>query len=106
MWIFNKGGHNYDPAKEFGTLVSLTSGTVNHFNVDRLAMTMATTISGADKEDYLLISGAPMINAIALFLWLRRFKKAKTLQFSIKEEQYIPRVLYDSTLTELVTQAR
>ena len=101
VWIVNLIGHNYEPAKKFGRFIALTTGNVNHFNVDRLAQNMATTLKVANEEDYLLISGSPMLNVIAVQIWLRKFPKVKLLQFSTREEQYIPRTLYADTLDRL-----
>lgn len=104
VWIVNLSGHNYEPAKKFGRFISLTTGNVNHFNVDRLAQNMAITLAVAHEEDYLLISGSPMLNVIAVQLWLRKFTKVKLLQFSTREEAYIPRTLFAATLDRLAAQ--
>lgn len=104
VWIVNLSGHNYEPAKKYGRFIAITTGNVNHFNVDRLAQNMAITLKMAHEDDFLLISGSPMLNVIAVQIWLRKFSKVKLLQFSTREEEYIPRTLFAANLDRIAAE--
>lgn len=103
VWVVNEGGHNYEPGKKWGRLIPLTTSNINHFNVDRLAVNIAERIRAADEEDFVLISGSPLLNVIVFQLWLRRFKKAKVLQHSVKSDDYVLRILHAHVLEKLAT---
>lgn len=89
VWIVNEAGHNYTSAERYGELKRLTQGDVNPLAVDRLAYHLARGIVKFTKaDDYLLISGTPTINAVALVLWLQTHKKARLLQWNAVKQDY------------------
>lgn len=102
--MVNLGGHNYEAAEAFGLLVPITEGNVNHFNVDRLAVSIVEKLHDADEEDYVVISGSPLLNVVVTQLWLRRFKKLKLLQYSVRQNNYVVRLMWASALTRLAEQ--
>lgn len=89
VWLVNKGGHNYAKLENFGRIIPLTTGAVNPFNPDRLMLNLGHFLRMASPEDYLAISGLPLLNALALAMWLRKFPVAHILQHSIREDDYI-----------------
>lgn len=104
VWIINEGGHPYEKGKKFGRLVPLTIGNVNHFNLDRLMVSIAPRLRSATAEDYLLISGSPILNALVVSLWLARFSKANLLQWSVKADDYVCIPLHAEAVTRMATQ--
>lgn len=98
VWITNQGGHPYSKAERFGRLLPLTKGTVNPFKLDRIAYTIGMMLKQADEEDYLLISGLPVIVGIIMAMWLTKFSKVKILQWSIRNQDYELVTLYSETV--------
>lgn len=90
VWVVNRAGHDYSPAKKYGRLQSLTLDDVNPLQTDRLLNHLARGIGKFvdSEEDYLLISGTPMVNMLAASLWLRRFPKCRILQWNAKSREY------------------
>ena len=89
VWIVNESGHDYSRAKSFGELGKLTLGDVNPLQLDRLNWHLARgVVKFTDSEDYLLISGTPVLNAMAVHLWLRHHGKCKILQWNAKNRDY------------------
>lgn len=90
VWVVNDGGHNYAPAEKYGELKTFTRGSVNPLIVDRLGQDLAKRVGShvESEEDYLLISGYPILNALALVLWLKRFKVCRLLQWNAKNRDY------------------
>lgn len=105
VWIVNRGGHPYDAAKEYGRLLALTSGQVNHFATDRFAYMITQRLSMATADDFVLISGSPMLNIIAALVWITKFRKIKLLQWSDKQSRYILRTLTMRDIHRLVKEA-
>jgi hypothetical protein len=88
VWVVNNAGHDMSAAERFGRLMPLTTGSVNPFNVDRLMANIAPRLQHAQEEDYVLISGLPLLNAVVLLLWLAKFPHVKLLQYSVKRRGY------------------
>lgn len=90
VYIVNDAGHDYSDAEQYGEVRALTVGDVNPLKIDRLAYHLARGIGKfvESKEDYLLISGTPILNALALTLWLKRFPQARVLQWNAKAREY------------------
>ena len=103
VWVINEGGHNYEPAKEYGRLMALTTGNVNHFNLDRLMVTLAPRIRSATVDDYLLISGSPLLNSLVVVMWLARFPKVNLLQWSTKADGYVCIPLHYDAVNRMAT---
>lgn len=89
VWLVNKGGHDYSDLERFGRIIPLTTGSVNIFNPDRLMVGMGHHINMAKDSDYLVISGSPLLNAIAVAMWLAKFQHVNLLQHSIRQGKYL-----------------
>ena len=97
VWIVNAAGHDYSDASRFGDLKPLSVGNISPLRVDRVMFSFSEGIGRrATEDDYLLISGSPMLNALAVVMWLRRFPECKVLQWDAKQRSYI--------LTQLTTK--
>jgi len=78
--VVNRGHHQYNDAKKFGELVFLTEGRVNVFSSSNLQYEIDMNIEKcANAEDYLLLSGHILPNAIAIHKLLKMFGKIKML---------------------------
>jgi hypothetical protein len=84
VWIVNDGGHDFSKAEVYGTLHRITDGQVNPFGTDRLAKRISKAISLAHEDDYVLVSGTPVITGLVLFLWLSYFPRCNLLQFDAR----------------------
>jgi hypothetical protein len=105
VWIINMGGHNYKPAEVLGRLMPLTKGNVNHFNLDRLMVSIAPKMDMATVEDYLLVSGTPILNGLIISMWLTKFGKANLLQWSQQQNKYVCIPLHRDAIERMVTAA-
>lgn len=104
VWLINQGGHDYETAKKFGRLMPMTTGGVNVFSPDRLMVTIGPRLKVAAVEDYLVVSGSPLLNALVVAMWLHRFEKANLLLWSHKAEEYKLVTVTASTVKRLATQ--
>lgn len=100
VWIVHKSSHDYTGAERYGELSSLFDGTVNIFNVDRLLNKASELFAASAKpNDYLLLAGAPILNAIAMTLFLTAFGCVNVLIFDAKTRGYQRR---EQTLAQYV----
>lgn len=88
VWVVNYAGHNYEPAESFGEIGYLSHGYVSMGNLERLFYSMVESVRETDNEDYLLLSGLLLLNAIAAIAWLERHGKAKMLSWDKKLGAY------------------
>lgn len=103
VWLVNEGGHPYEDAKRFGRIMPITTGSVNPFNPDRLMVNISTRLRVADEEDFVAISGSPILNALCVAMWLRRFRRVNILQWSHRDKEYKLLVVDAAALDRLAT---
>ena len=89
VWLVNEGGHDYTALNQYGRVIPLTRGNVNPFSVDRHLVTIGPRLQAATAEDYVAISGLPILNMVVGLLWLSKFPKMNILQYSMKKEEYV-----------------
>ena len=108
IYIVNDSGHRYDLAlREVpdAEMVSLTRGSVNPTQVDRLSFDLTQTISMSEKEDYLLLSGTPILNALAGMLWILRHDECRFLIFDAKEQAYVKMIVSRHNMQRMIDDA-
>jgi hypothetical protein len=89
VWLVNKGGHDYKDLERFGRIIPLTTGNINPFNPDRLMVSLGQQLKMAHPEDYLAISGSPILNMLAMAMWLRKYPEVQILQHSTRKNEYV-----------------
>lgn len=89
VWLVNEGGHNYASLEKFGRVMPLTRGSVNPFNLDRQMVHLGPRLQSASEDDYVAVSGLPILNALVMAMWLVKFPKINLLQWSMKKEEYV-----------------
>ncbi len=94
VWVANEAGHPYHKVREkLGDDVlikSLSLGDINPLRTDRIAWHLGNGIAKFVKEtDCLLISGTPIVNALALTMWLLVHKKCRMALWDAKKREYI-----------------
>ena len=65
VYIPNRGAHNYSDAIHFGELVYITDGLINPMSTGFIFRKLADHLKDSKPEDYLLISGLPIMNIMA-----------------------------------------
>ena len=89
VWLTNKGGHDYTSLEKYGRIIPLTTGAINPFNPDRLMVQLGHHLSMAKKNDYVGVSGLPIVTALVVTMWLEKFPQVHLLQWSIRADKYI-----------------
>ena len=84
-------GKDMSDAKKYGTMVPLTEGNVNVFNLDRLIWTLKDVLEKYffnPQRDYILLSGGLPIN-FAMGAICAKFGKLNLLLWDAKNKKYI-----------------
>jgi hypothetical protein len=107
VWVANEGGHFYEPAKQIAgedaQIKPLTIDNVNTLQVDRLARHLVRGIVNyVQPEDYLIFSGSPVINALALHLWISMHGECRTLNWDAKRREYKLKTLTKDHMAYLI----
>lgn len=103
VWIANESGHDTSDAKRFGDVKPLTLGNVNPLQLDRLNYHIARGIvKYVQPDDYLLISGTPMVPSSALTLWILHHGKCNILQWNAKRRRYSEYTLTRKQIEDLL----
>jgi hypothetical protein len=92
VWVANAAGHPYHKVLSLvpdAEIKSLTMDDVNPLEIDRLMWHLARGIGKyVQADDYLLISGTPMVNAAAFTLWLLHFGRCNLVQWNAVKRAY------------------
>lgn len=93
VYVINDMNHNFDKAKRFGELSYVTKGKVPIFKTDVAKTMLEDGLKEFDtKEDYLLVSGAPVLCMMAALIVVSA-SPVKMLIFDAKEQDYVVRHL-------------
>ena len=84
VWISNYAGHNYEPAAKYGEFKYITRGYQSFQSLDRVKYTIAEKVAETHEDDWLLISGRPLISILAALIWLQKHRQIKILHFDQK----------------------
>lgn len=93
VFITNYSAHDYSDATKYGELKPITTGSLNLMNVDRLITAAVEQTDESTPEDYLLISGPPLMCALAQAVWMQRHGKCKILIYDAKEREYVMKLV-------------
>lgn len=105
VWLVNEGGHDYTSLAKFGRMMPLTRGSVNPFNLDRQMVMLGPRLQHASEQDYVAISGLPILNGLVMVMWLAKFPKMNLLQWSVKREQYVPIILTKAAVEKNILES-
>lgn len=85
--------HDYEPAKKFGDLVPISSGSHSFLRTVQLQRHIAKAIIGSKPDDFLIVSGSGIIGSFALALWLLRHSACNLLIYDRPNSAYVLRTV-------------
>jgi len=65
VYVPNNGGHNYEPATEFGKLVFMSQLLIEKFQVSKMVRQFWEFLKESKEDDYLLVSGPSVACMVA-----------------------------------------
>lgn len=97
--VVNYSGHDLTAASKFGKLVFLTEGRyVNIFDTDNLILELRRKLKDVHANDFLLLSGSPVLNTIATMIWMLKFGNINYLIFNSKSREYVARTITETQI--------
>ena len=107
IFVVNDSGHRYDLAKKLPGLHNarytyLTRGSISPTKVDRIAFSLIQGIAESKESDFLLLSGSPIINALAGMIWTLQHPTCNLLIFDAKKQGYVRRILSVDNLATML----
>lgn len=102
VYVTNFAGHDYSKAEEYGELHWITRGYISFHSLDRVKYRICEALQDSQSEDWLLLSGIPMICVVAALYWNWKHTKCKILVHDKKRNgEYRPLILSDKNFSDL-----
>jgi len=79
VFIANVGYHDYSAAERFGKLVAVTRAKVDLEHSDRMEAEIQDALADFNSDDYLLLSGPPLINILAAGFIFKRLGEVRVV---------------------------
>lgn len=89
VYVPNKSYHDFRDASRFGTVVWLTEGPQNRFEINDVYRRIVPLMADAQAMDYLLITGPTTINVVAASILAHRFGRINYLLWNAWEGRYV-----------------
>ena len=64
VFIVNDSGHDFSRASFFGTLIPLSHGTIDKYDVTKMSRTFEPFLTTSSPLDYILCSGPAVMNMV------------------------------------------
>ncbi len=98
IFIPNKGPHDYKDAQRFGELVYITEGFLEYNSIGFMYRKLVQYLNDSQPDDYLLVSGLPLLNLLAGAILGRKHGKLNLLLY--RRSEYLSRTLMLDNLLE------
>lgn len=99
VFVVNFSEQDLTDAERFGEIVFLTEGrSINIFNVEGILSDVRPKLADAKIDDYLLLCGSPVLNAIFATLMMFKFGSLNMLIFDAKTRTYTARTVSEVQL--------
>lgn len=95
VFIVNYIGKDMSDAKQYGTMIPITEGNVDVFNLDRLVWTIKDALDRHEynpDHDYILLSGGLSLN-FSIGLIAAKYDKINLLLWDAKNRRYVKKGL-------------
>jgi hypothetical protein len=89
VYVPNKSHHDFGDASRFGTVVWLTEGPLNRFEINDMYRRIMPLMADAEAMDYLLLTGPITANVIAASILAQRFGRINYLLWNAWEGRYV-----------------
>lgn len=102
VFVTNFAGHDYSKAEKYGEIVWITRGYVSFHSLDRVKYRICESVSTSSSEDWLLLSGIPMICVVSALYWYFLHKKVKLLIHDKKrDDEYRELIITEKNFQDL-----
>ena len=89
VYIVNHSAHDFSDAERYGTLIFMTEGRMNRFNVNDMHRMIFESMKDSSEEDYIVPCSLNILNSVACAVFAVKHRKLNLLLF--KDGLYIER---------------
>ena len=89
VYIVNKSAHDFTEAEKYGSLIFITQGRLNRFNVNDMYRQTIDAMETSDQFDYIVPCSLNVLNSIVCATFAVKHKRLNLLLF--KQGNYIER---------------
>lgn len=95
VFVVNKSIHDYSNAERYGDIVYLSHGDMRRFSTSRAYRKFIRVLKQSSPDDYLLLSGLPMLCVVAAFILALKHKRLNLLLFNPDngKKEYLERII-------------
>mgnify|MGYP001577752114 CR=1 FL=1 len=94
VFLINEGLHDYSAAAKFGErVISLTQGICSRVNATGHMREIAAGLACSHPDDWLVISGPPLVNILACAEFAVKHGKLNLLIYASREQEYVQRTI-------------
>lgn len=102
VFVTNFAGHDYSKAEKYGEIVWITRGYISFHSLDRVKYRICEEVDKSNEEDWLLLSGIPVVCVLAALYWQWKHKKVKLLVHDKKGDgEYRELIVTDKNWSDL-----
>jgi hypothetical protein len=98
VYITNRSGHDFSSATTFGELVFLSEGKTDPYQMSKIYREFVDVLKDSHEDDYLMITGLPVMNSIAAAIMAYKHGRVNWLQYHAQSNTYKPRTIVISEL--------
>lgn len=91
VYIVSKSAHDFSDAERYGTLIPLSSGPMNRYNVNNIHRQFEDIMKESSEDDYVLICGLSIMSSLACSIMTAKHGKLNILLF--RRGKYVERNL-------------
>lgn len=101
IYVVNYKEQDLREAEKYGELVYLTEGVVNIFNMDSIMFRLSRGLRNMTPDDMILLSGSPILNAIACMIASKKHGHVDVLIYDKKGLKY-----FSDTIPEIKEECK
>lgn len=85
VYVVNMNDGDYSDCERFGEPIYLSTGVIDLRRLSNIEKAFSNILRSATEDDYLLLSGAHIVSAIAVKIWMDYLPSCKTLHWHRKQ---------------------
>ena len=93
VYIINKNYYDYSSAGQYGTLITLTKGSMNRFDTDEMFRQFTAGFHDSNPDDCIIMGGMAIMSSIAISIFAFKHGKVNLLLWRSKTQRYEKRTI-------------
>ena len=100
VFIPNKSAHDYSDAERFGTLITMSHGAIDKFNLTEMHRRFSAAMVGSTEDDFIVQSGPTIMLAVASALFASKHHRLNLLVWRFEEPRGVDHYVHYKLMLE------